>query len=450
MLRRRIGPWRVALVFLLLCASSLNARSARADGRRIGVFVRTRYPELRGLATEMQAHARHWVSRQEGLDLAQLYASVHPEPTAAGRRALQDATEAVELGRDAWLDGRLSDALGPLSKAVQQFSAQAALLESVGPYVQALQLLGGIHLKEGKRKEAIRVLSKAMALDPEAALDPELFSPETCKLYESGQAKAKATRGKLRVSSEPPGAMVFVDGRPAGPTPLETTVRVVGRHSVRVVRDTHHPAGASVVLRSAGPAELDVALEPIRQAQAFRNLIERAMEEAGLEELMADHAISELGAALEVSELVLFRVVATTEEQVLVEGYQYDFLDGQLINLGDRLMQPTSPKLGEEVGRFVDDIRAARTDMSLGDSVPLAPVPEGASYGDGVGRSEGGGGADDGGSILGSPWLWVGIGGAAAAAGGAAAVVLLAGDDESEPSGPAPAASRGRVLFGFE
>lgn len=450
MLSRRTSLGALMVALLVVCTACPGG-SARAEGRRIGVFVRTRYPALRGLAAQVQGHVRHWVHQQPNLHEAQLYATVHPEPTEAARQALRQADEALEVGRGAWLDGRLSDVLGPLSKAVELYSTNVAVLDSVAPLVEALQILGGLHLKEGQRKDAIRVFSRAMAFDPAATLDPERFAAETCSLYESGRAKAKATSGQLRVNSEPPGATVLVDGQPVGQTPLETSVAVVGRHTVRIVRDTFQPAGVSVIIRAGQPAEVELALEPIRQAPAFQDLIQRAIEEAGVQELMADQAISELGAALEVAELVLMRLVATTEEQILIEAYHYDFLDGQLINLGDRLLLPSSPELGPEVQRFTEDVLAARTDLSLGDSVPIAPPPEGTVYDDGPGTSGGGhDGGDSGGSILASPWLWVGLGGAAAAAGGVAAVVLLGGGDDPEPGGGPAAPSQGRVLLGFE
>ncbi|MES1254305.1 MAG: PEGA domain-containing protein [Acidobacteriota bacterium] len=70
----------------------------------------------------------------------------------------------------------------------------------------------------------------------------------------SGAAPSSVERGASRVTSltidsKPRGARVFVDGRPAGTTPLVLTHARAGTHAVRVVRAGYRPWSATVRVR---------------------------------------------------------------------------------------------------------------------------------------------------------------------------------------------------------
>ena len=72
-----------------------------------------------------------------------------------------------------------------------------------------------------------------------------------------------APAGRLVVRSDPPGALVTVDGRVSGETPAVVLALAYGTHEVQVARPGHIPRTARVTIGAAAPEQLlTFALEP--------------------------------------------------------------------------------------------------------------------------------------------------------------------------------------------
>ncbi len=80
--------------------------------------------------------------------------------------------------------------------------------------------------------------------------------------------RATPPSGRVRVSSEPTGATVSIDGREAGATPIDVEVPI-GEHRVRVVLSGHAEENDTVRVERAGDrATLSFALRPERARPA--------------------------------------------------------------------------------------------------------------------------------------------------------------------------------------
>jgi hypothetical protein len=136
-----------------------------------------------------------------------------PAPQAQGTK--------LEQGVRAFNEGQLDVALKALDGAAAETSDPATLEK--------------IHLLRGQCLAARQDFSKAedafaLALDanPEASLDPGKVDPAVVKLLESMRGRLSGTLG---VQTNPAGMTVFIDGKPAGKTPLEESL-TIGRHRV--------------------------------------------------------------------------------------------------------------------------------------------------------------------------------------------------------------------------
>ncbi|MBM4320504.1 MAG: PEGA domain-containing protein, partial [Deltaproteobacteria bacterium] len=367
--------------------------------------------------------------------------------------AVKEGGELLQQGFAAYRHDRFAEAEQALGKAMRSLEQGAALLDNPVSLIQAHQLMGQLQLKQGKTREAISWFRRAITLAPASPLDPSVFPGETIEVYERTRQEATAESSRLEVSSAPRGAAVLLDGRFVGVTPVELKLDTAGRHLLQLNADGFLPEGTAIDLQPGKTAKLQRSLKPVRHADSFLEVLERAMDGLGEEELTSDSGIHELGELLEVEELVLVRMSATRDKQAVVEGFHYDFLDGQLINVGDRLFSPGGKSLEQDAAQFVDDLLSARLDLSLAGSLPLAQLPPGANYtgGPAKAREEAGAAASEAPgsgrrSRWASPWLWVGVGGAAVAAAGATAILLAGTEEEEEPTRP----ENGRLLFGFE
>src|SRR5262249_29336248 len=75
-------------------------------------------------------------------------------------------------------------------------------------------------------------LRAALRTDPEFKLDPDEYSPTLrARLEKLRRDLSREPKGELQITSDPPGARLFLDGRDAGTTPFREPA-AVGTHGV--------------------------------------------------------------------------------------------------------------------------------------------------------------------------------------------------------------------------
>jgi len=142
----------------------------------------------------------------------------------------------LEQGQKAFAEGDYSAAL----KALDLAAGEGADLEKV----QLLRAQCFAAQQDfGRAEEAFAL---ALEANPEASLDPARVDPSVVKVLDGLRAR---TRGTVSVSSTPPGAVVSLDGKEQGPTPIELKT-VIGRHKVEVKWPGGGTAESSVLARA--------------------------------------------------------------------------------------------------------------------------------------------------------------------------------------------------------
>ena len=79
-------------------------------------------------------------------------------------------------------------------------------------------------------------------------------------------SKTPAPTGSAEIASDPPGAIVHVDGTPVGQTPFSDSKMKVGAHKVEIVKDGYEPWSGSVNVQAGKRARVDARLKPIAVA----------------------------------------------------------------------------------------------------------------------------------------------------------------------------------------
>ncbi len=82
-------------------------------------------------------------------------------------------------------------------------------------------------------------------------------------------APPPANDGHLIVHTNPPGAMVYVDGKAASTTPLDI-VAPPGKHTIELVKDTYEKESREVVVRAGETAQLEVSLRAVKPPEVAK------------------------------------------------------------------------------------------------------------------------------------------------------------------------------------
>jgi hypothetical protein len=138
-----------------------------------------------------------------------------------------------------------------------------------------------------------------------AALDPARYPPAIVALYGKAQA-APAGKARLSVITEPPGARVWLDGKPVGAAPLELTDVAPGEHYLAATLDGHAARGERISLADGDTASETLLLGRLPAEERARSLRAGLMAE-GLADVTWARAAADLADLASVDLMVIVR-----------------------------------------------------------------------------------------------------------------------------------------------
>jgi hypothetical protein len=126
----------------------------------------------------------------------------------------------------------------------------------------ATNLSAGVHVVRVSREGYVTAERRVrIGTTPAQPIDVTLAAATASRDAASRPAEANQTTGSLMLESRPPGARVFVDGRPLGTTPLLLDGVSVGEHTVRFEMEGFNPWTATTTLAGGERKRLSGSLE---------------------------------------------------------------------------------------------------------------------------------------------------------------------------------------------
>jgi hypothetical protein len=261
-----------------------------------------------------------------------------------GAAVLGRAQSLVTTAKDAF---KVLEYDGALDRLRQADSA----LRGLYPTPEVVALLADVNLLFGQiwlaRKDETRALESFRVvhrLAPERqSLDEKLFRPQVLKAYAQAEVQAQGKAAAV-VTSEPPGAMIWVNGRVAGTTPLELSALPPGDHYLAASLDGHVTRSERLTLADGERREqafLLARLPAEQRARAIRAGLVRGSSDF-------DRAAADLADVASVDVLVVVR-----EQGAGFEWAAYDLRTGKLgawvdVSRGVPALVETVPRPTEE------------------------------------------------------------------------------------------------------
>ncbi len=180
-----------------------------------------------------------------------------------GQAAQSDLSERLEVGKQAFLDGRFRESLQILEEI-------APNLEETFLRADCFAFIGMNHLALGDASTADSDFESAIRANPDLVPQQGLFPEASIAAF---VAKRKTMVGRIEVRTAPAGADASIGGRAVGTTPYVGNA-LVGEHLVRVSREDYHRYENTVRVEADETALVEVTMRMTPQA------LERAREEA--------------------------------------------------------------------------------------------------------------------------------------------------------------------------
>ena len=399
--------------------------SGRAVPIRAAYVVATTIdPELDAVAERIGAAARTGLRRVSAADWSSADRRFlgYDEVTA---EVVQMCRDAFSRGKAAWDSGDQEGALMGFEEAVMGFDEAAAALEDPIELADALIYYGAALIVNGRERDAHPVFERLQGAFPTIFPDPEIFPAEVLDAW-AAAAPRRPRYGVVSVTTDPPGAEVFIDQQARGRTPLDVDDVPRGIHMVRLMLPGHMPFREAVNLRRQSVG-VEAMLLPNEGGEELNGIFGAL---AGAELTNGEGAIADFGGALDVEVIGILRVgYADDGESVSVELGIFDVASGRrLLRAEGQTTRDVGP-LERGMAQFTEQAFTAALRprvVERSSELPPAFVDEDEE------EEEGG--------VVTKWWFWTAVGvGALAIAGGVTAAVLLSGGDEPH----------GQVVFDF-
>ncbi len=179
---------------------------------------------------------------------------------------LSKLVSAVKSGAEHAYAGEWQEALADLRSARLGLMGDVLSLARKRLLFRALQrarmLLVMCYLRQGKRRSAWAMMEESLRSQPDMSPSGVLYGPDIQRLYYRVKAQLDLQRARLRVRTNPPGALIFLNGRSVGFSPLDVSGIYPGTYDLLVVKGSQHSHIKRLQLKSTGAEVLlDLGLE---------------------------------------------------------------------------------------------------------------------------------------------------------------------------------------------
>ena len=250
----------------------LNQAQAQATGRkqRIALFVLPAKGTPSEITTVVQTLVRQQLASLEKVRVL----TGSPDPvTSVAAKMRSDIESAYRALNDR-----------QYAKAVKLFETiYQALIRYEGPFEQRLmaRTVKGLSVSlaaTGKTSKAKEMMRTCYNLWPGQAAGDYAYTLDVQNLFKEVEKASEASApGKIDVVSEPPGAVVRVNGVVKGYTPYTVEEAPAGPSWVSVQLDGHIRQGAFVDVASGKMAGHGFALQPVRNEAAYKTLVKNVL-----------------------------------------------------------------------------------------------------------------------------------------------------------------------------
>lgn len=245
----------------------------------------------------------------------------------------------VDLARNTYQKGREALQRLDLDAAAVQLEDAVDQLVAVLPHIKkqeladAMMSLAVAHHQKGNRRATNAALIRLLTWRADYQLDTSEF-PEQMQgpLEDARRAVSKLARGEVRITTEPAGAQVFLDGRYIGVTPVTAPDQLVGEHYLTFKKIGYKKALRVAAVSSRTPVSVSAKLAQSEKYLLVKQALDRV--ERGLGAPRLDLSVDNLKETMYLDHGVFLRLTPLpggAEGAVQVAAYLYDLRTRELL-----------------------------------------------------------------------------------------------------------------------
>ena len=225
----------VGIVLALPGPSAVAGKPALIESHSVPQDSRVR-KMMRGVREALGDRVR---SGEQGLRTLETVIGRPARPLSSARHAALVAF--VKSGAEASYAGEWDNAIRRLDRARRALGRDQLSIARRRTLFRALQrarlLLARCYLRTKKRKLAWALMTEALRAQPDLSPASALYGPPIQRLFYRVKAQLDLQKSRLTVTTEPAGALIFLDGRTIGFSPVTVTDLYPGTYDLIVVKE---------------------------------------------------------------------------------------------------------------------------------------------------------------------------------------------------------------------
>lgn len=310
--------------------ASTGSASAKAPRLRVTIAVLPGSDVSEDLQVALQRDLGEALRKNARLDMKDLDVRLAEFAQEMPFDQVELARTTLQKGKDALFKMEVDSAIMQLSDAVDQLIA-------VLPYIKKQELADAMmavavaHYQKGKTPPMQQALKRLLTWRPNYTPDPAQVPPQMNDAIEAArQQVSQLPRADLKVSSEPAGAQVFVDGDYIGVAPLTVPGLATGEHYVTLKKLGYKRGLRVAQVKESGGSPVLGKLQRSEKYLLVEQAIAKVTPQMGQSPI--DSVVDNLRETLFLDQTVFLKVRKGGGDEVELGAYLYDLRSRRLLN----------------------------------------------------------------------------------------------------------------------
>lgn len=233
---------------------------------------------------------------------------------------MKKAKKDFEEGKALYADYNAEDAVEKFQSALKYLEDNIDKVSDMKFLSDVIFYLGASFKSIDEDRQADSYFSTYIAINPEGQPDESAFSSEIISAFQSvKKSSSRPSKGSLRVSCNPDGALVLIDGKIAGITPVILRGISAGKHYYRIHKNGYRDAGGTIVVKEGKTASISETITKYSQAGTVFEA-EKEMKSAFGQASMLSKAM-EIARELDLDNILVVNAKVGADEKLNYTGY---------------------------------------------------------------------------------------------------------------------------------
>lgn len=201
-------------------------------------------------AGNVVAETAYYLSISTDYDYLNTEAELFVPSMSVAKRDLEEGLRAFKEAKDLYNDLSIEEAISKFKSAKKTIEKHIDKMPDMKVLGDILLYLGASHKMLDEEESATKFFSSYLSMYPSAELDDIVFSPEIVSFFDRIKEDfLMLPNGSVKVESFPSGALVSINGKIAGITPVKVHGITEGTHYYRIHRNGYRDRAGTFTVR---------------------------------------------------------------------------------------------------------------------------------------------------------------------------------------------------------